>query len=272
MNTPLIKWTGSKRNLAPKIISFFPKKIKTYYEPFVGGGSVFFKILIDNIHVKRFEISDKNESLIDIFNIVKTNPRELIVSYRDKWDKLQKNGGYYYFEREKYNKTKDPFSFYFLTRTCYNGTIRYNKNGNFNTPFHFGRPGMHPDKIEKIINYYSELMIDKDISFKCSSFEDVSPENENDVIYLDPPYTNTKTLYFGNIDFDNFLIWLNKCKCSWFLNINNVNASDNEENISIHYTGKELLNSGKSSFSRMKGNDVFVGEYFYYKLYEKGNI
>ena len=43
MHQPLIKWTGSKRPLAPKIISYFPDEIDTYYEPFVGGGSVFFE-------------------------------------------------------------------------------------------------------------------------------------------------------------------------------------------------------------------------------------
>ena len=45
MKSPLIKWTGSKRAIAEKIISYFPSTIETYHEPFIGGGSVFFSII-----------------------------------------------------------------------------------------------------------------------------------------------------------------------------------------------------------------------------------
>lgn len=265
MNTPLIKWTGSKRPIANKIISFFPKTIENYYEPFLGGGSVFFEILKSPIQVKNFYLSDKNDSLINIFNIVKNNPKELIFSYQDKWEKLQKDPNYFYLQRDFYNKTKDPLSFYFLTRTCYNGTIRYNKKGDFNTSHHFGRTGMLPEKVKKVITYYSKLMENKSISFKCESFENILPQNKKDVIYLDPPYTNSKSLYFGNIPFEQFMFWIDNLNCSWFMNINGINKTDNEENIKLTYTGRELLTSGNSSFSRMKGKNVEVGEYFYYK-------
>lgn len=266
MNTPLIKWTGSKRPIAEKIVSHFPKEIETYYEPFIGGGSVFFQLLKDNASVKKFKLSDKNYSLINILTIVKDNPRELILSYNDKWEKLQKDPDFFYKQREIYNKTKDPLIFYFLTRTCYNGTIRYNRKGEFNTSHHFGRTGMLPKKVEQVVSYYSQLMRGKDIDFICSSFELVSPINTKDVVYLDPPYTNTKTLYFGNISFDDLLFWVDKLPCSWFMNINGINSTDNEEVINIKYTSREILPSGKSSFSRMKGKNVDVGEYFYYKL------
>lgn len=266
MNTPLIKWTGSKRPIAAKIISFFPQEIRTYYEPFVGGGSVFFQLLKDNTNVKKFKLSDKNDSLINILTIVKNKPKEIILSYKDKWEKLQKDPNFFYAQRQIYNKTKDPLIFYFLTRTCYNGTIRYNRKGEFNTSHHFGRTGMLPKRVEEIILYYSDLMSGKDIDFSCNSFENISPLDSKDVVYLDPPYTNTKALYFGNISFENFLSWVDKLPCSWFMNINGVNSKDNEEKIDINYTGAEVLSSGNSSFSRMKGKKVNVGEYFYYKL------
>jgi DNA adenine methylase len=266
MNTPLIKWTGSKRSIASKIISYFPKEVETYYEPFVGGGSVFFQLLKDGANVRRFRLSDKNDSLINILTIVRDEPQELIRSYNDKWQKLQKDPNFFYSERNEYNKTKDPHTFYFLTRTCYNGTIRYNGKGDFNTSHHFGRTGMLPKKVENIVLYYSELMKGKDIDFECNSFENVSPINNKDIVYIDPPYTNTKALYFGNISFDGLLSWVDGLTCSWFMNINGVNSTDNEEDIHIPYTGKEIIYSGNSSFSRMKGKNVEVGEYFYYKL------
>lgn len=267
MRMPLIKWTGSKRPIAKKIISYFPKEIETYYEPFLGGGSVFFQLLRTNeITVKNFELSDINDSVINIFTIVKDNPLELILSYRDNWEKLQKDSNYFYFQRDIYNETKDPLIFYFLTRTCYNGTIRYNKDGEFNTSHHFSRTGMLPDKVEKIILYYNFLMKEKCINFRCSSFEEVIPQKMEDIIYLDPPYTNTKALYFGNISFPNLLSWVNNFRCSWFMNINGINKTNNEELINIPFTGREVLFSGNSSFSRMKKKSVTVSEYFYYRL------
>jgi len=267
MNTPLIKWTGSKRPIASKIVSYFPKNIDCYYEPFLGGGSVFFQLLKNDTNIKQFKLSDKNESLIEIFKIVKNNPQELISSYEEKWTKLQKNPNFFYDERSYYNNHKDPLSFYFLTRTCYNGTIRYNSRGEFNTSHHFGRTGMQPSKVEEIINYYSLLMTSKDISFTTTSFETINPENNRDIVYLDPPYTNTKALYHGNISFEKLLSWLDNLKCSWFMNINGVNGTDNEEDITIDYTDKVLISSGNSSFSRMKKKSVNVSEYFYYKTF-----
>lgn len=265
VNTPLIKWTGSKRPIAKKIVSYFPRDIETYYEPFLGGGSVFFQLLRSDVNVKSFRLSDKNEALINIFKIVKNSPQELILSYKEKWEWLQKEPEFFYEQRKRYNETQDPLIFYFLTRTCYNGTIRYNNKGDFNTSHHFGRPGMHPEKIEQVVLYYSDLMKGKDITFRCDSFENIIPADDEDVVYIDPPYTNTKALYFGYVDFEDVKSWVDSLKCSWFMNINGVNSTDNEESMDVEHTGRVLLHSGNSSFSRMKGKNVDVGEYFYYK-------
>lgn len=258
-----IKWTGSKRPIAKQIVSHFSSEIDTYYEPFIGGGSVFFELLRSDKSVNQFKISDANETLIEIYRLVKDSPEILIESYKKNWQALQDDSKFFYSARDFYNESKCPLTFYFLTRTCYNGTIRYSKNGKFNTSHHFGRKGMEPKKVADSIIAHHNLMTDKDISFEVKSFEIVSPQNKNDVLYLDPPYTNNKTLYFGNIDFGQFQEWLGQIKCSWFLNINGVNSTDNEEPISVKFDQKILLNSGNSSFSRMKGKSVNVQEYFY---------
>lgn len=265
MNTPLIKWTGSKRHIAKEIISHFPRNIETYYEPFLGGGSVFFELLKSDVNVRFFRLSDKNESLIEIFKIVKDDPQTLISSYQTQWELLQEDSTFYYSQRDLYNETKDPLIFYFLTRTCYNGTIRYNSEGRFNTSHHFNRTGMLPRKVEEVINYYSNLMKGRDIEFYCTSFEDVNVQSPNDVVYIDPPYTNSPALYFGNINLNAMLEWINGLGCNWFMNLNQVNKTDNEEVVNISFTSKTILRSGNSSFSRMKGKIVDVGEYFYWR-------
>ena len=270
MNKPkttqsFIKWTGSKRHIANQIVGKFPQLIDKYYEPFIGGGSVFFELLRSGKSVNQYLLSDANESLINIYKLLFSNPQILIESYLEKWSSLQKDSNFFYSQREIFNESGCPLAFYFLTRTCYNGTIRFSKNGKFNTSHHFGRKGMAPEKVKKSILYHHDLMAGKDISFSTSSFESVLPKNCEDVMYLDPPYTNTKTLYFGNIDFNKFQEWLNSLPCSWFLNINGINSKDNEEIISAQYNEKILLDSGNSSFSRMKGKNVNVQEYFYIK-------
>lgn len=264
--SPLIKWTGSKRPIAQKIIDYFPNEINVYHEPFLGGGSVFFRLLTSKqVKVKHFELSDINESLISIFKTVNVNPIELINNYRDHWLKLQKDSDYFYRQREVYNRTKDPFIFYFLTRTCYNGTIRYNGKGEFNTSHHFGRDGMHPDKVEVVIQGYHTLMKDNSISFTHQSFDQVKPESAKDVVFLDPPYTQSKSLYHGNISFSKLQDWISQLNCSWYMTLNTKSEVDNELSLNLDYDGKDLLTSGNSSFSRMKGKQVTVGEYFYYK-------
>lgn len=264
--SPLIKWTGSKRHLAQRIVEHFPKEIDTYYEPFVGGGSVFFELLRSNIiEVKRFVVSDINKDLIKILKMVREDHSSLIDEYRRHWEILQKRPEYFYEARSQYNESGSPTLFYFLTRTCFNGTIRYNANGEFNTSHHFSRPGMSPDKVSNVVTCYHNLMGDKDIEMLHSSFEDIRPANSTDVVYLDPPYTNSKSLYFGNIDFPYFITWVNDLPCSWFMNLNGINGSDNDIGVSIPYSGKVVLSSGNSSFSRMNKKIVNVGEYFYWR-------
>ena len=80
-NDILIKWTGSKRLQSPHIIKFFPKKIKTYREPFLGGGSMLYVLLSSDIEVENFECSDLNAPLIAIWQMVKDNPDELFNRY-----------------------------------------------------------------------------------------------------------------------------------------------------------------------------------------------
>lgn len=116
----------------------FSERNRSLLRAICGGGSVFFSLLKKQANVKKFRLSDKNDSLIKILTLAKNKPQELVSSYRDKWEKLQKDSNFFYTERELYNKTKCPLIFYFLTRTCYNGTIRYNKKGEFNTSHHFG--------------------------------------------------------------------------------------------------------------------------------------
>lgn len=265
MNQPLIKWTGSKRSLAKQIVSKFPTNLNNYYEPFVGGGSVFFYCLKNNLF-ENYYLSDINNNLIQIYNIVKHNPLSLVNSYEEQFFKLKKDKNFYYTQRDLFNKEKDPYIFYFLTRTCYNGTIRYNKSGEFNTSLHFNRDGIEPKKLNKIITYYNKLLNDNNIIFSCKSFEEVEINNDNSLVYLDPPYSNSKSLYYGNINLNSLYDWINKLNCHWFMNLNGVSSKDNKINPDINNYEITKIKSGKSSFSKLKAKEVNVEEYLYYHI------
>ena len=77
----LIKWAGSKRIQADAIVREFPGEIETYYEPFVGSGAVLYRLLCSDIQVKRFRCSDICGPLIDLWNVIKTDPRMLLERY-----------------------------------------------------------------------------------------------------------------------------------------------------------------------------------------------
>lgn len=267
-NQPVIKWSGSKRSQADEILKYFPKEIDTYYEPFVGGGSVMKKLLNSKniIHFNRVVCSDLNDGLINLWNEIKNNPQKASEWYEKLWKELNKDDDKErkkrYFEeiRERYNKEHNPLDFMFILRTCYNGLIRYNSKGEFNTSFHIKRDGIHPNKLENIINEWSKELNDNNVEFKCCSFENIQP-NENDFCYLDPPYENSNTsLYFGNFNNKNFAYWLNQLKCKWLLSYDN-NISDESQ---ILFRRHLSIKSGNSSFRNLKKlgkNEVYEGVY-----------
>lgn len=137
---PVIKWSGSKRSQADEIIKYFPTNIDTYYEPFIGGGSMLMILMLnsDTIKVKHYICSDINKGLIDLWNIIKDKPQEVADHYEKLWNEMNSDDmrgdqsykrSYYENVRERYNKEHDPLDFMFIDRTCFNGLIRYNSKG-----------------------------------------------------------------------------------------------------------------------------------------------
>src|SRR3989344_5832405 len=92
-----VKWAGGKKQLLEQFKNFFPKEIKTYYEPFIGGGAVLFYIL-QTYNPKKVLISDTNEELMNCYEVIKNDVEELILSL--KKHKQAHNKEYYYKIRE----------------------------------------------------------------------------------------------------------------------------------------------------------------------------
>lgn len=270
----VIKWSGSKRSQAEEIIKYFPTEIDTYYEPFVGGASVL-RTLLDNsnnIKVNHYVCSDLNEGLIALWNKIKDNPQEVSEYYIMLWNELNVNDDkerkkqYFNYVRERYNKEHNPLDFMFIMRTCTNGMPRYNANGEFNNSFHVTRNGIIPNKLKTIVNEWSELLNKYNVEFKCCSFTEIKP-NENSFIYLDPPYANTKGMYFGNFNQQSLFDYIKELKCHYIMSYDGISGEeDNTFAVPKELYSEHLyIKSGNSSFKRVigKSSDSIVYESLY---------
>lgn len=200
---PFLRWAGSKKQIINIITSKIPNKINTYYEPFVGGGSVPLALLSQMIRgekvIKKMIISDKNEVLINAYNCVKKVPKKLISHLkkleREYHSKRSINGKekLYYQVRDRYNYQGKKMSncmraalFIFLNKTCFRGLYREGPNG-FNVGFgNYMNPTIYDEDqlllISRCLNKYRVL-------FKHRPYDALLGKvKRGDFVYLDPPY------------------------------------------------------------------------------------
>ena len=207
---PFIKWVGGKRGLLDQILPLFPKKFNNYYEPFIGGGAVFFKLFSKGVlKNKKVILSDINEELINTYNIIKNRPFELINKLEEY--KEQHSKDFYYKIREldrksNYNKLSNlekATRFIYLNKTCFNGLYRVNKKGYFNTPIgSYKNPNIAN---RDLILSASEAL--QDVTIKEQSFKEVLQyAKRGDLVYFDPPYYPlNKTSNFTSYNSNYFL-------------------------------------------------------------------
>ena len=265
---PIIKWSGSKRSQADEIIQYFPDKIDTYYEPFCGGASMMRRLLDSDIDVKHVVCSDLNKDLIETWKLIEGQPDRLLEKYTQFWTELNsketidEKRKYFEQKRFEYNMTHDPYIFFFIMRTCTNGMPRYNKKGEFNNSYHLSRGGITPDNLRPILEEWFKKLHTKDVEFVNCSYEKIFERcTENDFIYLDPPYFNTKGMYFGGIDFEKFfndLEQLNKRGVRWLMSFDGKSGNVDNTCKTIQkeiYKEHVYIKSGNSSFKRVIGNN-----------------
>ena len=262
----LIKWTGSKRLQAEEIIGRFPREIETYREPFLGGGSVLYALLNNNIKVKRFRCSDTCEPLIQIWKLVQSDPERLLSSYADMREQLRFGGADFYLEvRDRFNERRDPCDFFFLLRNCRHGLVRFNTKGIFTVGFNHGRIGIPPEQVHTMLIEWNELLRRNDVRFDVWDFRDVKSGN-GDVLYCDPPYdVGDDRYYSGNVDFGDLFGWLDRQRGLWFLSLNGfVGDEDRRVAVPPHLYGQEVqIDAGvspmRSADSPRVTNSLYVG-------------
>ena len=104
-------------------------------------------------------VGDIYEPVVNLWKLVQTDPEKVINNYREQWKRLQADlPDYFYTVRERFNNGKDPLDLSFLMRTCVNGIVRFNGDGDFNNSFHLSRKGMKPERFEKVVRLWSDRL------------------------------------------------------------------------------------------------------------------
>lgn len=253
---PVIKWSGSKRSVAAELAAYFPY-FNRYFEPFVGGGSM----LPFRKHLNG-SASDIMPELIRLWTVIRDTPDVAIDGYTKRWLNRQKNGHEVYYEvRESFNRTRNPIDFLFLSRTCVNGLIRFNKDGDFNNSLHHTRPGIAPDTLAQVIMMWSKAI--QGVGFAVADYKTaLEPVCSGDFVFLDPPYESTKGRYQA-ASFDSERLYLelrrlNDIGAKWMLTYDGQ-AGKREYRVGLPeelYKTKVQINTGNSPFTRMMKQDL----------------
>lgn len=184
---PLVKWSGGKSAEIKQFCHHIPSDYKLYIEPFVGGGALFF-----NLGYKNNLISDVHEDLINFYNQIKLGNGPELYKRLSEYTVDEKT---YYFIRDTFIPKDDidkALCFYYLRKTSFRGMLRYNKKGKFNVPW--GKySGFNASDLND--TRYRELLKCTDI--RLASFETIFEEfdNEENFVFLDPPYDSEFTDY-----------------------------------------------------------------------------
>ncbi len=186
---PFVKWAGGKRCLLKELKTHLPVKFNEYYEPFVGGGALFFAI---RNQLSKGYLSDSNFELILTYKAIQKEPEKLISLL--KKHKENHSNDYYYKIRAKHilsNPLEVAARLIYLNRTCYNGLYRVNRQGHFNVPIgSYKNPTIVNE--ENIFRCHDVL---KDIKIEMRSFDTIHPR-VGDLVYFDPPYHPTDEISF----------------------------------------------------------------------------
>lgn len=187
---PFIKWAGGKTQLLNQLTTILPPRIRTYYEPFIGGGALFFA-LAQRERFQRAAINDWNSELVDTYKSIRDFPDDLIELLQGLKAEYQADARVvFHRERDKDPKELTPIvraaRFLFLNRTGFNGLYRVNKSGRFNVPFgKYDNPRIvDEDNIRacsKVLNNFV-VLTSKDFAAV------VTEAQPGDCVYFDPPY------------------------------------------------------------------------------------
>lgn len=183
-SAPVLKWAGGKRQIVPEILKHLPKRIGTYFEPFVGGGAVFFALRnLDGF--ERAVLGDKNAELVNVYQALKEDVEGVIRALRKLRDKHSDSEYYRVRAASPRSQTARAARILYLNKTGFNGLYRVNKSGRFNVPL--GRYSEPKILNEPRLRAASEAL--QNVEILVTDFEPLCRRSRpGDAVYFDPPY------------------------------------------------------------------------------------
>ncbi len=181
---PFLKWAGGKTQLLPLLLAYIPESFRHYYEPFLGGGALFFALYRLGV-LQQASLSDINAELIDTYRALQRDV-ERVIQHLQNYPHSKE----FYYEL----RARDPWELslaeraarmIYLNKTGYNGLYRVNKQGKFNVPFgRYKRPNYRDfDNLRAVAQALQKVRLE------ARSFEWILEEvHPGDFVYFDPPY------------------------------------------------------------------------------------
>jgi len=176
---PFVKWAGGKQGIAGNLVEMFPRTFETFYEPFVGGGSVLF-----TLRPKRAVVGDLNGWLLNSYAAIRDDWRGVaaildgLPNTRENFLRIRA------IDPAKLDIVTQAAHFIYLNKTCFRGLFRVNRKGMFNVPY-----GEYQRAYYDPVNLAAAASALKSVEFRNSDFElSIDGAGEDDFVYLDPPY------------------------------------------------------------------------------------
>lgn len=242
------------------------------YEPFAGSAALsLYAAYYD--YADQFVIGESCESIVDLWSEILTRPEYVARRYEELWEG-QKHGdtGYFNQVREEYNSSNDPVLFLYLAARCVKNAIRFNRYGQFTQSVDKRRKGMRPDKMYMHLTGASRLLAGRTKLFKGDFKDCISGADNEDLIYMDPPYQGTTygrdKRYYKQLEREDL------CEVLYDLNIRRVDYL-------LSYDGKSgekqygekmpeelelvhvLIDAGRSSQATLNGREEVTVESLY---------
>ena len=203
---PPIKTQGIKTKLVPLIArSISWDGSGRWIEPFLGSG-----VVALNIAPKRALLADSNRHMIELYQAIQSGevdgPRVRHYLEREGTSLLERGEAHFYYIRDRFNEAGGALDFIFLSRSCFNGMMRFNKKGGFNVPFCRKPERFRPALVTKIVNqveWARRAIAGKDWTFVAQDWRDTLAQAQaGDMIYCDPPYVGRHTDYYNSFTDD----------------------------------------------------------------------
>ena len=189
-----IPYQGSKRNIAPQILSILPNDIDTLIEPFAGSAAVSIRAAYAGA-AQFFHLNDLNTPLMDLLNLIVNEPDRIAADYERLWhQQLGRERDFYDEVRARFNAASRPDLLLYLLARCVKASVRYNAEGEFNQSPDNRRKGRRPQSMRKDIYAVSRLLMGRTRITSGDFTSTIGILNPStDLLYMDPPYQGTSS-------------------------------------------------------------------------------